>query len=140
MLRSSINDSEGQTTKKTQKCVYVFRRRRDLLQSLFIWIILTNSTSIYGVNVPHKRQLFSVMILFFKPCWLDSYSLLISSFASKDSFSASLCNSQGEELGKIHSLFQLLRASGLSCDLPTWIPHNLSLTLHSSIYQVFFTT
>lgn len=101
-------------------------------------LLLTSSTNIYGVNVPCKRQLLSVM-MFFKPCWSQLFS--INFCVCLECFlNFSLYKSQGEELGKIHSLFQLLTSSGLSCDLPTWILHNHSLTLHSRIYLVFFKT
>lgn len=98
MLKSSINDSEGQSMKQTQKHVYVFRRSRDLLQSVFIWIIFDKKYNIYGVNVSCKRQLLSVTV-FFKLCWSHSCSLLIC----LKFFNFSLYKSQGKELGKILS-------------------------------------
>lgn len=50
-----------------------------------------------------------------------------------------LYKSQWEELRKVPSLFQLLTDFGMACDLPAWILHNHSLTLHSRIYQEVFT-
>lgn len=101
-------------------------------------LFLTSSTNIYGVNVPCKRQLLSVMI-FFKPRWSHSCSLLIFLFVWNVFWTSLSINHKVRNWRKT-TLFQLLTAFGLSCDLPAWILHNHSLTLHSGTYWVFFTT